>query len=363
MQNIILITRENAQRVSHVSVFLCRQNVEAFLFCDFVNRLSLSGGEKLHAKRVLACREYELKKNKPLSFTDITGIDDRMIQTLMREVDMATLSLALTGCDREVQDKFFQNMSRRAAMMLQEDMEFMGPVDTVDTENAREQILGIYDAHRAMGVGTDIEKAFALFSGKEDEAAKDKLEKPPVCKFRDAEEEINIVLLFQGTGQITNTVSVLLCDSKKNAVRCCEFMNALKTGDGTFIYARRAEQMVEYETEKPLLVRFDQIFDCDEEILGRALAKSGYGTIISAIKGLDPHSVEKILTNVPEWMGEKLQTEIEGIKKISKEYRVSISDMMKVKLARERIVHDVISVDRKMGRTASGSVFAEILKD
>jgi len=51
MQTIVLITRENSERVTHVSVYLCSNYNEANHFCYFVNRLSLAGEDKLIAKR------------------------------------------------------------------------------------------------------------------------------------------------------------------------------------------------------------------------------------------------------------------------------------------------------------------------
>jgi flagellar motor switch protein FliG len=292
-----------------------------------------------------------------------------MVQKLMREISMETLQLALVGYDKEVQDKFFLNMPKRAGAMLKDDIEYRGPVDKADADNARERICDIVLTLKAMGSDDDMEKAFALFGEEKDYAGKDDSEKTPSGGFRRADveeelnEETNMVLIFRGNGEITDSAAVLFCDSEKNAIQCCEFMNSLKTKDGTFIYARRAEQMVEYETEKPLLVRFDQIFDCGEEVLGRALAKAGYETIITAIKGLDPHAREKILTNIPEWMEERLQAELENIKNISREYKMSTSGTMKVKLARERIVQAVISVDRKMKKVACNGMYGEILKD
>jgi flagellar motor switch protein FliG len=292
-----------------------------------------------------------------------------MVQKLMREISMETLQLALVGYDKEVQDKFFLNMPKRAGAMLKDDIEYRGPVDKADADEARERICDIVLSLKAMGSDDDMEKSFALFGEEKDDVGKDDSEKTPSCGFRRADveeelnEETNMVLIFRGNGEITDSAAVLFCDSEKKAIQCSAFMNSLKTKDGRFIYARRAEQMVEYETEKPLLVRFDQIFDCDEEVLGRALAKAGYETIITAIKGLYPLAREKILTNVPEWMEERLQAELENIKNISKEYKMSMIGTMKVKMARERIVQAVISVDRKMKKRASNGMYGEILKD
>ena len=74
-------------------------------------------------------------------FDDIVLLDCRSIQKVLRETDQQTLAKALKGVDTEVQDKIFCNMSKRAASMLKEDMEFMGPVRLEDVEAAQAQIV------------------------------------------------------------------------------------------------------------------------------------------------------------------------------------------------------------------------------
>ena len=59
--------------------------------------------------------------------------------------------MALKGAEVEVQDKIFSNMSRRAASMLKEDIEFMGPVRLCDVETAQQRILSIAKQLEANG--------------------------------------------------------------------------------------------------------------------------------------------------------------------------------------------------------------------
>jgi flagellar motor switch protein FliG len=84
----------------------------------------------------------EIKK-RMFVFEDIVMLDDRAIQKVMREVDSQELAKALKSVDTEVQDKIFRNMSKRAAGMLKEDMEFMGPVRLKDVEEAQQKIVSI----------------------------------------------------------------------------------------------------------------------------------------------------------------------------------------------------------------------------
>jgi flagellar motor switch protein FliG len=76
-------------------------------------------------------------------FEDIIMLDDGSIQKVLREVDVKELSLALKGVAEEVQQRIFRNMSERAANMLKEDMEFMGPVRLRNVEEAQQRIVGI----------------------------------------------------------------------------------------------------------------------------------------------------------------------------------------------------------------------------
>ncbi|RMH56220.1 MAG: flagellar motor switch protein FliG [Candidatus Hydrogenedentota bacterium] len=84
----------------------------------------------------------EIKK-RMFVFEDITLLTDRDIQQVMREVDTKELALALKAVDDAVKDKIFNNMSKRAAAMLREDMEFMGPVRLRDVEDAQQRIVNI----------------------------------------------------------------------------------------------------------------------------------------------------------------------------------------------------------------------------
>jgi flagellar motor switch protein FliG len=84
----------------------------------------------------------EIKK-RMFVFEDIVLLGDRDIQKVMREVDSQELAKALISVDTEVQDKIFKNMSKRAAGMLKEDMEFMGPVRLKDVEEAQQKIVSI----------------------------------------------------------------------------------------------------------------------------------------------------------------------------------------------------------------------------
>ncbi|MCC6484526.1 MAG: flagellar motor switch protein FliG [Armatimonadetes bacterium] len=79
-------------------------------------------------------------KRKLFVFEDILLIDDRAVQTILREVEQEDLRLALRGSQEAVKEKIFGNMSERAASSLKEDMEMSGPVRLKDVEAAQQRI-------------------------------------------------------------------------------------------------------------------------------------------------------------------------------------------------------------------------------
>ena len=76
-------------------------------------------------------------------FEDIILLDDRSMQMVLREVDTKDLSLALKATTPEVSNKVFKNMSKRAADMLKEEIEYMPPVKIRDVEEAQSKIVNV----------------------------------------------------------------------------------------------------------------------------------------------------------------------------------------------------------------------------
>lgn len=76
-------------------------------------------------------------------FDNLIDVDDRGIQSLLREVASETLILALKGADEGLKEKIFKNMSKRAAEMMRDDLENKGPVRLSEVEGAQKEILAI----------------------------------------------------------------------------------------------------------------------------------------------------------------------------------------------------------------------------
>ncbi len=76
-------------------------------------------------------------------FDDLSEVDDRGMQALLREISSETLILAMKGADQALKEKIFKNMSKRAAEMLRDDLEAKGPVRLSEVEAAQKEILTV----------------------------------------------------------------------------------------------------------------------------------------------------------------------------------------------------------------------------
>jgi flagellar motor switch protein FliG len=76
-------------------------------------------------------------------FEDILLVNDKGIQGVLKEVDNDELGLALKTASDELKEKIFSNMSERAAQLIQEEMEYMGPVKISDVEASQQRIVDI----------------------------------------------------------------------------------------------------------------------------------------------------------------------------------------------------------------------------
>jgi flagellar motor switch protein FliG len=76
-------------------------------------------------------------------FEDINKVNDKGIQAVLKEVENSELALALKTASTALQEKIFKNMSERAASLIKEDMQYMGPVKVSDVESAQQRIVDI----------------------------------------------------------------------------------------------------------------------------------------------------------------------------------------------------------------------------
>lgn len=76
-------------------------------------------------------------------FEDIMLVNDRGIQSVLKEIDNEDLALALRTASDDLKEKIFSNMSERAAQLIREEMEYMGPVRVSDVEAAQQKIVDV----------------------------------------------------------------------------------------------------------------------------------------------------------------------------------------------------------------------------
>jgi len=76
-------------------------------------------------------------------FEDIMLVNDKGIQSVLKEIENDALALALKTASEELKGKIFKNMSERAAQLIQEDMQFMGPVRVSDVESAQQKVVDV----------------------------------------------------------------------------------------------------------------------------------------------------------------------------------------------------------------------------
>ena len=111
---------------------------------DILN--TVDRGTEKHIMETLEIEEPELAdeiRKKMFVFEDILTLDGRSIQRVLREVDNNELAVALKSAGEEVQNVIFENLSKRLAAMIKEDMDFMGPVRLKDVEEAQQKIVSI----------------------------------------------------------------------------------------------------------------------------------------------------------------------------------------------------------------------------
>ncbi|MFN5866500.1 MAG: flagellar motor switch protein FliG [Candidatus Kapaibacterium sp.] len=160
LQSDVLIRIASIGKVSPAVVQQIEKVVDEIAERTLSQDMSLAGGAQLVASILNKSSTQTTKvligqiesNNAPLAqeikrlmflFDDIIQVDDRGIQRILRDVDKRDLALALKASDDRIRAKIFKNMSERAAEVIKEDLEFMGPVKLKDVEAAQLRIVDI----------------------------------------------------------------------------------------------------------------------------------------------------------------------------------------------------------------------------
>ncbi len=111
---------------------------------EVLNRLETSlSGSILEKMRENDSELAEKVQEKMFVFDDLIKLDDRSLQVLLREIPSEGFVTALKGASPGLREKFFTNMSKRAAEMMRDDLEAKGPVRVSEVEAAQKAILQI----------------------------------------------------------------------------------------------------------------------------------------------------------------------------------------------------------------------------
>jgi flagellar motor switch protein FliG len=122
---------------------------------EIVNSLKPERGEELLGQIKEKNEELSIRIEEMMFvFETLLKVDDRGIQSLLREISNDLLVVALKGCDPAISDKILGNMSKRAATLLREDMEVKGPMKLSEVETAQKEIL---DVARRLAESGDID--------------------------------------------------------------------------------------------------------------------------------------------------------------------------------------------------------------
>jgi len=113
-------------------------------YCSNINELELKDDNWIYA--TIVKENQKTKFEKPGSYTDfgILGtLDDISIQRVIQKVERYELAKALKSAEKKTRIAILRNMSKKAARMLIEDMEYMGPILSADVNEARRKIVNI----------------------------------------------------------------------------------------------------------------------------------------------------------------------------------------------------------------------------
>jgi hypothetical protein len=135
--------------IENISVSLFDRNEQyyseakwnAVNYCNNINDLELKDGQWIYASIIDENKKIILLK--PPKFDIINRLDDRALQKVLREISNIDLAKALLETTEETKEKVYKNMSKRAARMLNEDMETLKDVNANDIKSSQANIVEI----------------------------------------------------------------------------------------------------------------------------------------------------------------------------------------------------------------------------
>ena len=143
-KTIVLTLYGTKEAISDFSITLFDEDGKAFDFCSNINELNLKDDEWVYAAIIRENQKNKLVKPGYTDFDVFCSLDDRTIQKILREIDtLGDLPMALKLAEKDVFSAVLRNMSKRAALMLIEQMEYMGPIPLKHAQEAQKKIISI----------------------------------------------------------------------------------------------------------------------------------------------------------------------------------------------------------------------------
>jgi hypothetical protein len=333
MPYIVTILRGSTESASHVSVSLFDTYGDAESLCALVNQAKLNDGEWVNANVRKMNTIYPIRKPAPMALEDFKKLDDRMIQRIMREIDVQDLTIILHKKDDEFAQKIFRNMPKRAVQMLKEDVEFMGYVPEEKIQSKLNKILFLANTINSDESDNNtekmnIEKHFKKFA------------KTPKDYYSYSYGPKEGVLVMHGRNEIVEGISVSYFYN--NGIHFVNFINSLKLKDGYWVHARCLEENQEYEIKKqasPVLAKFDQLLNLRDLVIEITFQEFDNYNIAIALKFASDDIKEKIFGNMP---AEKV-AELKYIAKKIEE--ASNIDMSYVKQVQRKILKKAMKIN------------------
>jgi hypothetical protein len=140
---IIVVMYGKGKIANRYSVINFKERQDAVTFCRTINKLELKDSAWIHAQIISENVIYPI--SAPFTFDTLLDLDDKAIQKMLVRIDSIDLSKALKNASAEIKEKIFHNMSKRAVEMLQEDIEYMGPVPLDFSAEAQQKIIDILE--------------------------------------------------------------------------------------------------------------------------------------------------------------------------------------------------------------------------
>jgi hypothetical protein len=141
MKTVLLLYGED-DKSTHLSIQNFENTNVAEEFIRQISSLKLENNFWIDAKIIDEFKKYSIEKEK-FPFENIVLINDLSTQKWMREVDSIEICKAIKGTDIEIQNKIIRNLSKRAAAILLEDMDYMGPIKEKDQKESQQLISSI----------------------------------------------------------------------------------------------------------------------------------------------------------------------------------------------------------------------------